>query len=147
MAMLGKIIEGRWLTASGVVGLWRAHAIGDDIEVLDERGGVALTWRIFASRTRARRASRTSALRISSRPRIAGEPIISAGSRLPPGLGIERKLAEFERAKDDYNAIMLKALADRLAEAFAEWLHAKVRRELWGYERDHAPGAALDVAR
>ncbi len=49
------------------------------------------------------------------------------------GLGIEKKLAEFEAKKDDYSAIMLKALADRLAEAFAEWLHAKVRRELWGY--------------
>ena len=54
------------------------------------------------------------------------------------GLGIERKLAEFERAKDDYSALMLKALADRLAEAFAEWLHRKVRRELWGYARDES---------
>ncbi len=52
------------------------------------------------------------------------------------GLNIEAKLKEFEAAKDDYSAIMLKALADRLAEAFAEWLHAKVRRELWGYARD-----------
>src|SRR5262249_60896392 len=52
------------------------------------------------------------------------------------GIGIERKLAEFEAKKDDYNAIMLKALADRLAEAFAEWLHMRVRREFWGYARD-----------
>ena len=58
------------------------------------------------------------------------------------GMGIERKVAEFEANKDDYNAIMLKALADRLAEAFAEWLHAKVRRELWGY----APAEHLDTA-
>ena len=54
------------------------------------------------------------------------------------GLGIERKLAEFEANKDDYSAIMLKALADRLAEGFAEWLHAKVRRELWAYSRDES---------
>ena len=54
------------------------------------------------------------------------------------GLGIEKKLAEFEAKHDDYGAIMLKALADRLAEAFAEWLHRKVRRELWGYARDEA---------
>jgi 5-methyltetrahydrofolate--homocysteine methyltransferase len=52
------------------------------------------------------------------------------------GLGIEKKLAEFEASKDDYSAIMLKALADRLAEAFAEWLHMRVRREYWGYARD-----------
>jgi 5-methyltetrahydrofolate--homocysteine methyltransferase len=58
------------------------------------------------------------------------------------GLNIEGKLAEFEAAKDDYSAIMLKALADRLAEAFAEWLHAKVRRELWGYARDEALDSA-----
>ena len=58
------------------------------------------------------------------------------------GLGIEKKLVEFERAHDDYSSIMLKALADRLAEAFAEWLHMKVRRELWGY----APDETLDIA-
>ncbi len=58
------------------------------------------------------------------------------------GLGIEKKLAEFEAKHDDYSAIMLKALADRLAEAFAEWLHRKVRRELWGY----APDEELDAA-
>jgi len=52
------------------------------------------------------------------------------------GIGIEKKLAEFEAKKDDYSAIMLKALADRLAEAFAEWLHMRVRREFWGYARD-----------
>jgi 5-methyltetrahydrofolate--homocysteine methyltransferase len=52
------------------------------------------------------------------------------------GLGIERKLAEFEAKRDDYSAIMLKALADRLAEAFAEWLHMRVRREYWGYAKD-----------
>jgi 5-methyltetrahydrofolate--homocysteine methyltransferase len=58
------------------------------------------------------------------------------------GLGIEKKLAQFRAQKDDYNAIMLKALADRLAEAFAEWLHMKVRREFWGY----ASGERLDTA-
>ena len=58
------------------------------------------------------------------------------------GLGIEKKLAEFEAKNDDYGAIMLKALADRLAEAFAEWLHRKVRRELWGYAADEALDAA-----
>ncbi len=61
------------------------------------------------------------------------------------GLGIEKQLAEFEAAKDDYSAIMLKALADRLAEAFAEWLHTKVRREHWGYARDEALDATALV--
>ena len=145
MAMLAKIVEGRWLTASGVVGLWRAHAIGDDIEVLDERGGVALTWRNLRQQNARPPGKPNFCLADFVAPKDCGRTDYLGGFAVTAGLGIERKLAEFERAKDDYNAIMLKALADRLAEAFAEWLHAKVRRELWGYERDHAPGAALDV--
>ena len=75
-------------------------------------------------------------------PRESGLRDYLGAFAVTSGLGIEKKLAEFERAKDDYNAIMLKALADRLAEAFAEWLHRKVRRELWAY----APDESLDSA-
>ncbi|MFX6597538.1 vitamin B12 dependent-methionine synthase activation domain-containing protein, partial [Acinetobacter baumannii] len=62
------------------------------------------------------------------------------------GIGIEAKLAEFEKTHDDYSSIMLKALADRLAEAFAEYLHAKVRREDWGYARDEQLDNAALIA-
>jgi len=75
-------------------------------------------------------------------PKDSGVKDYAGAFAVTSGLGIEKKLREFEAAKDDYSAIMLKALADRLAESFAEWLHLKVRRELWGYARDES----LDVA-
>ena len=80
------------------------------------------------------------ALTADDRVVFFGEDVAIAGGvfAVTGGLGIEKKLREFEAAKDDYSAIMLKALADRLAEAFAEWLHLKVRRELWGYAKDEA---------
>ena len=74
--------------------------------------------------------------------RVAGVADYAGAFAVTGGLGIEKKLTEFETKKDDYSAIMLKALADRLAEAFAEWLHAKVRREFWGY----APDEKLDAS-
>ncbi|MET0441266.1 MAG: methionine synthase [Casimicrobiaceae bacterium] len=141
-AMLRKVVEGRWLTASGVAGLWRANAIGDDIEVFDERGHVALTWRNLRQQNERPPGKANFCLSDFVAPKASGHVDYLGGFAVTAGLGIEKKLAEFERAKDDYNAIMLKALADRLAEAFAEWLHAKVRRELWGYASDEA----LDIA-
>ena len=135
-AMLKKIVEGRWLTASGVMGLWRASAVGDDIEVYDERGDVALTWRNLRQQNERPPGKSNFCLADFVAPESSGRIDYLGGFAVTAGLGIEKKLLEFERAKDDYNAIMLKALADRLAEAFAEWLHAKVRRELWGYAAD-----------
>ena len=75
-------------------------------------------------------------------PKTSGLADYAGAFAVTAGLGIERKLAEFEASKDDYSAIMLKALADRLAEAFAEWMHRKVRRELWGYASDERLGNA-----
>src|SRR4029077_19962045 len=69
-------------------------------------------------------------------PKSSGVKDYAGAFAVTAGLGIEKKLSEFEAKKDDYSAIMLKALADRLAEAFAEWLHMKVRRELWGYAKN-----------
>jgi 5-methyltetrahydrofolate--homocysteine methyltransferase len=143
-AMLRRIVEGRWLAANGVVGLWRANAVGDDIEAYDERGNVVLAWRNLRQQNERPPGKANFCLADFVAPKASGRVDYIGGFAVTAGLGIERKLAEFENAKDDYNAIMLKALADRLAEAFAEWLHAKVRRELWGYE-DEAAGP-LDVA-
>jgi 5-methyltetrahydrofolate--homocysteine methyltransferase len=139
-AMLRKVIEGRWLTASGVMAIWPAHAVGYDIEIYadDVRGRVAFTWHNLRQQNERPPGKANFCLADFVAPR--GQADWLGGFAVTAGLGIERKLAEFEAAKDDYSAIMLKALADRLAEAFAEWLHAKVRRELWGY----APGEALD---
>jgi 5-methyltetrahydrofolate--homocysteine methyltransferase len=141
-AMLKRIVEGRWLAANGVVGLWRANAVGDDIEVYDERGRVALTWRNLRQQNERPPGKSNLCLADFVAPRESGRVDYVGGFAVTAGIGVDKKVAEFERAKDDYNAIMLKALADRLAEAFAEWLHAKVRRELWG----HAPDESLDIA-
>jgi len=135
-AMLRKIVDGRWLTANGVMALWPANAAGDDIEVYDERGNVAMTWRNLRQQNERPPGKANFCLADFVAPHGVADYL--GGFAVTAGLGIEKKLAEFEAAKDDYSAIMLKALADRLAEAFAEWLHAKVRRELWGYAQDEA---------
>ncbi len=137
-AMLRKVIEGRWLTASGVVALWPANAEGDDIVIYadETRTEQAFRWHNLRQQNERPAGKPNYCLADFVAPRASGVPDWLGAFAVTAGLGIEKKLAEFEQAKDDYAAIMLKALADRLAEAFAEWLHAKVRRELWGYARD-----------
>jgi 5-methyltetrahydrofolate--homocysteine methyltransferase len=134
-AMLDRIELEKWLAASGVCGLFPASAAGDDIEV-------------YADETRARVAARLHCLRQQSEHR-PGVPHRSLADFVAPkdtglhdyvgafavtaGLGCAEKVAQFKRENDDYSAILLESLADRLAEAFAERLHERVRRELWGY--------------
>jgi 5-methyltetrahydrofolate--homocysteine methyltransferase len=137
-AMLAKIVEGRWLTAHGVAGFWPANAQGDDIVLWDSaaRDTPALTWRNLRQQT-AKAGGRPN-LCLADFVGPAGVADHVGAFAVTAGIGIEAKLAEFAKANDDYSALMLKALADRLAEAFAEWLHANVRRELWGYAADEA---------
>jgi len=139
-AMLQRIIAGRWLGANGVVALLPANAVNDDIECYTDetRAKVALTWRNLRQQNERPPGKANFCLSDFVAPKKQRVNDYLGIFAVTTGLGIERKLAEFEAAKDDYNAIMLKALADRLAEAFAEWLHAKVRRELWGYARDES---------
>ena len=115
-----------------------ANAVGDDIELYadESRAQVALTWRNLRQQNERPPGKPNYCLATSSRPRNRASQDYVGAFAVTAGLGIEKKLAEFEAKKDDYSAIMLKALADRLAEAFAEWLHMKVRREFWGYARD-----------
>ncbi len=136
-AMLARIVEGRWLTASGVVALLPAEAVGDDIVLYsdDARRNIALTWCNLRQQTQRPSGKPNYCLADFVAPRGSGVADYLGAFAVTAGLGIEKKLREFEAAKDDFNAIMLKALADRLAEAFAEWLHMKVRRELWGYAK------------
>jgi 5-methyltetrahydrofolate--homocysteine methyltransferase len=141
-AMLKKIIDGRWLTANGVISLLPANTVNDDdIEIYtdDSRSQVAFTY--YGLRQQAEKpvvdgaCNPTSACRTSSRPRTRACRTTSACSPSPPAWASKNE-KRFEDAHDDYSSIMLKALADRLAEAFAEYLHERVRKDLWGYAAD-----------
>jgi 5-methyltetrahydrofolate--homocysteine methyltransferase len=127
-AMLAKIVAEKWLTARAVFGLFEANSAGDDIE-LREGGKVLMTWHGLRQQvTRADgKPNQCLADFVAPRNDYVGAFAVTAG------LGIENKLAEFAGQHDDYSAIMLKALADRLAEAATEWLHQRVRKEYWGY--------------
>jgi 5-methyltetrahydrofolate--homocysteine methyltransferase len=148
-SMLSRIIQGRWLQANGVVMLLPANTVNDDdIEIYtdDTRTQVAMTWRNLRQQTvrpivdGVQRANRSLADFIA--PKESGVADYIGMFAVTAGLGVEKKEKQFEADNDDYSAIMLKALADRFAEAFAEALHARVRRELWGY----AAGETLDNA-
>ena len=143
-AMLKRIVDGRWLTANGAIALLPANSIGDDIELYadEAREKVALTWRNLRQQNERPSGKPNYCLSDFIAPKGSGVADYVGAFAVTAGLGIEKKLAEFEAAKDDYNAIMLKSLADRLAEAFAEWLHMMVRREFWGYARDERLDAA-----
>ncbi len=142
--MLKDIIDGRWLTANGVAAIMPANSSGDDIVVYADpaRRSVALTW--FNQRQQNERppGKPNYCLADFVAPATSHIEDYIGAFAVTSGIGIEKKLAQFAAANDDYSAIMLKALADRLAEAFAEWLHRIVRRELWGYARDEHLDAA-----
>jgi 5-methyltetrahydrofolate--homocysteine methyltransferase len=137
-AMLKEVVAGRWLTANGAVALLPANSVGDDIEMYtdESRTRVALTWHNLRQQNERPPGKPNYCLSDFVAPKESGVKDYLGAFAVTTGLGIEKKVALFEAKKDDYGAIMLKALADRLAEAFAEWLHMKVRRELWGYAKD-----------
>ena len=172
--MLTRLIEGRWLTASGVIGLYPANSVGDDIEIYTDetRSEVAMTWHGLRQQTEktaidgVMRPSRCLADFVA--PKTLAPELIAARTRIhwsdgknetekqtgtgqiadyiavfavTAGLGAEKKEKYFQDDNDDYSSIMLKALADRLAEAFAECMHQRVRQDLWGY----AAGETLEV--
>jgi 5-methyltetrahydrofolate--homocysteine methyltransferase len=137
--MLKRLIEGRWLTASAVVGLYPANSVNDDdIEFYTDetRSQVAMTW--FGMRQQTEKQVIDGVLRPSRcladfvAPKGVAPDYVGAFA-VTAGLGVEKKEKYFMDDHDDYSAIMLKALADRLAEAFAECLHHRVRTDLWGY--------------
>ena len=149
-AFLKKMIDGRWVRASAVCGLFPAARVDDDIQIYRDaaRRDLALTWHNLRQQNQKPAGNPNLCLADFVAPRDSGVADWVGAFAVTAGLGIEKKLAEFERAHDDYSAIMLKALADRLAEAFAEHLHERVRREYWGYAPDEAlDGAALIAER
>ncbi len=134
-SMLDQIIKERWLTASGVCALWPAAADGDDIVLYTDESRTQELERLVCLRQQADKAGENLSLADFVAPAGSGIPDWVGGFAVTAGLGIEeaaKKLPEH----DDYADIMLKALADRLAEALAEALHAKLRREIWGYAAD-----------
>ena len=174
-AMLKKIIEGRWLSANGVLGIYPANAVNDDdIELYtdESRNTVAMTW--YGLRQQAAKEEIDGVMRPSrcladfvapagltkniathaidtgatgqKDSKVPTEPVAIGASvqdyvgvfAVTAGLGSEKKEAQFLAAHDDYSAILFKSLADRLAEAFAECLHKKLRTDLWGYATDEA---------
>ncbi len=136
-AMLDSIVAEKWLTARGVIGFWPAHAEGDDVVLSDGRA----TKLHFLRQQADKPADRPDfCLADFVAPKSAGAADWIGAFAVTAGIGIEAHLERFERDHDDYSSILLKALADRLAEAFAERLHERVRREFWGY----APDEALD---
>jgi 5-methyltetrahydrofolate--homocysteine methyltransferase len=137
-AMLGRLVEGRWLSANAVIALLPANSVGDDIDLYadETRASAALTWRNLRQQNERPQGKPNYCLADFVAAKDSGVKDYVGAFAVTAGLGIERKLAEFEAKRDDYSAIMLKALADRLAEAFAEWLHMRVRREYWGYAKD-----------
>ncbi len=169
--LLTRLIEGRWLTASGVIGLYPANSVGDDIEIYtdESRSEVAMTWHGLRQQTEktaidgVMRPSRCLSDFVA--PKHLTPDLIAARSGIhcatgqngtpnqvapapladyigvfavTAGLGAEKKEKYFQMDNDDYSSIMLKALADRLAEAFAECLHQRVRQDLWGYAAHEA---------
>jgi 5-methyltetrahydrofolate--homocysteine methyltransferase len=188
-AMLKKIIEGRWLSANAVLGIYPANSVNDDDIALytdESRSTVAMTW--YGLRQQAAKEEIDGVMRPSRcladfvaprtvmasetqpsmqsegmdrhglRPRDDANPAVAqrdskGGTQdyvgvfaLTAGIGVEKKEAQFLAAHDDYSAIMLKSLADRLAEAFAECLHHKVRTDLWGYAVGEALSATEVIA-
>ncbi len=138
--LLARIIEERRFQARGVVGLFPANAVGDDIEVYaDERRDRVIAV-LHHLRQQADKPQDRPQLCLADfvAPKQSGVPDYVGAFAVTVGDGVERLAAEFERAHDDYHAIMTKALGDRLAEAFAERLHQRVRTELWGYAPDEA---------
>ncbi len=138
-AMLQRLVGEKWVTAKAVIGFWPANSVGDDVEVYadDRRADVITTLHSLRQQMFREGEGGTGranmALADFIAPRDSGVADYIGAFAVTTGIDLERKVAEFEREHDDYNAILVKALADRLAESFAERLHQRVRTEFWGY--------------
>ena len=139
--LLKRIINEKLLRARGVFGLFPANSVGDDdIELYsdDDRHGELLVLHHLRQQTRRPPGQANFSLADFVAPRETGVADYMGAFAVTAGIGIDALVADMEAEHDDYQAIMLKALADRLAEAFAERLHQRVRREFWGYAEDEA---------
>lgn len=141
LTMLGKIVKEKWLRANAVIGIYPANTIGeDDIEVLSADGETKAILHTMRQQTKKPAGQSNMALSDFIAPKESGVQDYIGVFALTTGIGINERVKQFEKDHDDYSAIMLKALADRLAEAFAEMMHKKVRREIWGYAKEENLG-------
>jgi len=133
--MLKQIVDEKWLTARAVVGFWPAASVGDDVELYTDEGRSKVLKTVHFLRQQMTRAQgrANDCLADFIAPKESGIADYFGGFAVTAGHGIEIKSAEFQAVHDDYNDILLKALADRLAEAFTEHMHERVRKEFWGY--------------
>ncbi len=135
-AMLHKITEEQWLKANGVIGFFPANSVGDDIELYadENREQVIATFRMLRQQTRKPKDKFNLCLADFVAPKSSGVPDYLGGFAVTAGLNLDERVLAFEKNNDEYSSILLKALADRLAEAFAEHVHERVRKEFWGYQ-------------
>ena len=136
--MLKQLIAEKWLEAKAVIGFFPANSEGDDIIVYTDESRQEILDTLHHLRQQNIKAPGRPNYCLSDfvAPVESGQKDYIGGFAVTAGIGIETKLAEFEKDHDDYNSIMLKALADRLAEALAEYMHLEVRKNHWGYVDD-----------
>lgn len=135
--MLRQIIQENWLEAKGIYGIFPANQINDDdIELRDENGKYLQTFLTLRQQSAKTKGAPNIALSDFIAPKDSGIIDYMGAFCVTTGFGVDEKAAEFEKNLDDYNSIMVKALGDRFAEAFAEYLHEKIRKEIWGYASD-----------
>ncbi|WP_162246427.1 MULTISPECIES: methionine synthase [unclassified Mesorhizobium] len=139
-AMLAKIIEEKWFAPKAVIGFWPANAVGDDIRLFtdESRSEELATFFTLRQQLTKRDGKPNVALADFVAPMDSGKPDYIGGFVVTAGIEEVAIAERFERANDDYSSIMVKALADRFAEAFAERMHEQVRKELWGYAPDES---------
>jgi len=136
--LLDRIVKNKLLKANGVIGFWPANAVGDDIELYTDENRSEVLSTIYTLRQQGEKVKGEPYYALSDfiAPKESGVPDYFGGFAVTTGIGCDELVAEFEADHDDYNSIMAKALADRLAEAFAEKMHELVRKEYWGYSKD-----------
>ncbi|MES2836280.1 MAG: methionine synthase [Bacteroidota bacterium] len=136
--MLSKIISEKWLQANAVVGVFPANSNGDDVEIYEneKREKAISVFHTLRQQTKKPAGQYNTALSDFVAPKNTKITDYIGGFAVTTGVGIDEHVKKFEQNHDDYSAIMLKALADRLAEAFAELMHKKIRKEIWGYAQN-----------
>ncbi|MFV7235416.1 methionine synthase [Flavobacterium sp. ZB4R12] len=145
--MLEVILREKKLTAKGIYGIFPANQVDDDdIELRDENGKVLEKFLTLRQQSQKTKGAPNIALADFIAPKESGKTDYMGAFCVTTGFGVDEWAAEFERDLDDYNSIMVKALADRFAEAFAEYLHEKVRKEIWGYSSDEALSTEAMIA-
>jgi 5-methyltetrahydrofolate--homocysteine methyltransferase len=138
-AMLKKIVEQKWLSANAVYGLFPANSVNnDDIEIYTDKTKTKIAMKYHTLRQQTKKPSGRPNLALADfiAPKETGVNDYIGTFAVSAGFGIDARVKNYENEHDDYNGIILKALADRLAEAFAEHMHSRIRREFWGYAKD-----------